>query len=135
MITIKVDPQYDAIITKYANHFTLGGFSNLGKSDLSKASRNSFQKTGLYGEVYWALHRYGSIEKLQKLLDKKVEVLVPLFGTSESRGDEGEDDSITSNGKTRLVDIKTSHSENKERIEHLNLIVPEREYHKNMVYV
>ena len=135
MITIKADKQYDEVINKYANHFTLGGFSNLNKSDLGKASRNSFQKTGLYGEVYWSIYRYGSIDKLVALLDKKVEVLVPLFGTSASRGDGGEDDSITSNGRTRLVDIKTSHCENKERIQYLNLVIPERELHKNMVYV
>jgi hypothetical protein len=135
MISISINAKYYKFINKYATHFTLNGFSNLSKQDLGKASRKEFQFTGLYSELAFYLHRYGSIDKLEAILDEKVKVLIPLFGTAASRGDGGYDDSITSNGKTRLVDIKGSHCENKERIQYLNLVIPERELHKNMVYV
>src|SRR5271166_7087076 len=104
MKTVKIGKEYFPLVEKYATHFTLNGFSNLDKKDLEKASRKSFQFSGLYGEVGYSLYRYGTIDKLQEVLQKKVEILVPLFGTPNVKGDGGYDDHITSNGKTRFVE-------------------------------
>jgi hypothetical protein len=130
MITIDVGQEYYSFVEKYAMHFTLNGYSNLNKTDLGKASRKEFQFTGLYAETGYYIYRYGSIDKLRELLDKKVEILIPA-----KKGDGGYDDSITKNGKTRFVDIKASHCNDVGRIKYLNLVIPEREYHNNMIYI
>lgn len=129
MIEINVKEHMD-FIQKYAKKQTIGGLSNLSNFDLKKASRESFQITGVAGEVSWYLYRYGNIDKLKSMLDYKFETLRP-----ERKGDDGFDDSITYNNKTRFVDIKTSHTIDEDRIKYLNLIIPKREWHQNMIYI
>lgn len=130
MISVEIGKKYSDFIERYAEFQTIGGYSNLDKSDLKKASRNDFQRTGVVGEVAFYLHRYGSIDKLKELLDLKFETLRPT-----KKGDGGFDDSITFNNKTRLVDIKTSHVEHQDKIKFLNLVIPQKEFHPNMIYV
>ncbi len=128
-ITIDITPEQRALVSKYAIKQTLGGLSNLPRSDLAKASREHFQYTGLYGESAWHLFRYGNLDNLVKTLDYKNAELAP-----QRKGDGGWDDEITFRGITRQVDIKTSHSSS-EYIDNLNLIVPKREYHSDTLYV
>lgn len=130
MIEIEIPKECKAFLGEFAEKQTIGGFSNLAKEDLAKASRLDFQFTGIQGELSWYIHRYNSINKLKDLLDYKFANLRPA-----NKGDGGFDDSITYNNKTRLVDIKTSHCESIDRIKRLNLIVPAREYHEHMIYV
>jgi hypothetical protein len=130
MIVIDVKNKYNEFIEKYSKKLDLGGFSNLAKSDLNKASRESFQKTGLFGELAHFIYRYGSIEKLESNLDKKLEHYY-----KSGKGDAGKDDEITFNNKTRYIDVKTSHITDKAKIQYLNLIVPQREMHENMIYI
>ena len=130
MITIDVNEEHIKFINKYAEYQTIGGFSNLSKSDLSKASRLNFQKTGVAGELAFYLYRYNSYKKLESILDSKFKNLRPA-----GKGDGGFDDSLTFNNKTRLIDIKSSHVEDEKKIQYLNLIIPEREFHTNLIYV
>jgi hypothetical protein len=130
MKAISIEKEHYPFIQKFAEHFTLNGFSNLKKTDLSKASRYQYNVTGVIGELGFWLYRYGTADKLWELMQRKVDVLKPLM-----LGDNGYDGEITSNGKTRTVDVKSSHVTDKGKIKYLNLIVPEREFHKNMIYV
>jgi hypothetical protein len=130
MIEVALNDNNRSFIKKYANYQNIGGFSNLAKTDLSKASRLDFQMTGVAGEAGWFLYRYNNLDKLTSILDYKFNTLRPI-----GKGDNGFDDSITHNNKTRYVDIKSSHIENKERIKFLNLVIPQREFHDNMIYV
>jgi hypothetical protein len=129
-VEITITPEHRAFVEKWSPIQTLGGMSNLDPSDLGKSSRLGFQHTGIYGELAWQLFRRGNIDTLQKLLDHKSATL----GLGK-RGDNGYDDEITHNGKTRLVDIKTSHITDEAQIPKLNLVIPEREYHTDMIYV
>jgi hypothetical protein len=130
MIEISITEEHKKFIDIYAEKQTIGGFSNLASKDLSKASRNDYQKTGVAGEISWFLFRENKIDRLKEILDFKFKILRP-----QNKGDNGFDDQITSNGKTRYVDIKTSYTEDEERIKYLNLVIPEREFHQNMIYV
>jgi hypothetical protein len=130
MITVEIDKQYSDFIYKYADKLTLNGFSNLSSSDLKKASRNEYQYTGLYGEVAWNVYRFGSIELMQNRLDIKID---NYYKTGQ--GDGGFDDCIEHKGKKRNLDIKTSHCNDSERIKYLNLIIPQREWHEQMIYI
>jgi hypothetical protein len=130
MEIINIQPEHLQFIEKYAPQQDIGGFSNLATADLSKATRLDYQLTGIAGELAWYLYRYHSLEKLGKLLDFKFETLRPT-----RKGDDGYDDKITHNSKTRLVDIKTSHVVDEKKIPRLNLVIPEREFHKDMIYV
>ena len=130
MIEITITTEHLDFIKNHAPDLDIGGFSNLAKEDLSKASRLDYQYTGLAGEIAWYIHRYGAHDKLKSLLDYKFNVC-----RKNNIGDNGFDDSITYNNKTRLVDIKTTHVFDKGKIRYLNLIVPQREYHENMIYV
>jgi len=130
MLTVKVNEQISSFVKFQAPRFDIGGMSNLGQNDLNKASRLDFQYTGLYGESAWYQQRYGSLTKLSSLLDYKYETF-----TNTGKGDEGEDDSLIINGEARKVDIKTSHVIDPDRIRSLNLIVPMRELHKDMIYI
>jgi hypothetical protein len=130
MIEIEILDEHRQFIEEYGPHQTLGGYSNLDPKDLGKASRLEFQYTGIYGELGWYLWRYGSYDKLRNLLDIKVKKC-----KEAGVGDGGYDDHITCNNKTRLVDIKSSHVSDEDKIPKLNLVVPTREYHQNMIYV
>ena len=130
MITIPITNEDRDIIDRYGKMQTIGGYSNLAKSDLNKASRYDFQKTGVAGEMAWYIHRFGNYNKLQSVLDEKFIILRP-----QNKGDGGFDDFITHNNKTRLIDIKTSHVENISKIQYLNLVIPQREMHDNMIYI
>lgn len=130
MITVDVKDKYNDFIEEYSKKLDLGGFSNLSAGDLGKASRENFQKTGLYGEAAHFQYRYGGIEKLRSNLDKKLEHYY-----KSGLGDAGKDDEITFNNKTRYIDVKTSHITDKGKIQYLNLVVPQREMHENMIYI
>jgi hypothetical protein len=130
MIEIKINEDLINLTEKYAIQQDIGGYSNLATIDLAKATRLDYQYTALYGEGAWYLYRYQSLEKLGKLLDYKFETLRPT-----RKGDDGYDDKIIHNSKTRLVDVKTSHVTDEKKIPRLNLVIPEREFHKDMIYV
>lgn len=130
MIKIDIKDKYVDFISKYSSKLDLGGFSNLNKSDLQKSSRKDFQKTGLYGELAHFQWRYGSIDKLVSNLDGKL-----AHYEKTGKGDDGKDDIITYNNKTRFIDIKTSHVLTEDKIQYLNLVIPEREMHQNMIYI
>jgi hypothetical protein len=130
MIKIPFTKKHLEFAKVYAEKQTIGGFSNLKSFDLKKASRYSFQITGVLSEAAFYIHRYGSTDKLQELLDLKFEALRP-----KKKGDGGFDDSIKIGKKTRLIDIKGSHTDDVEKIQRLNLVIPEREFHENMIYV
>jgi hypothetical protein len=132
VIEIKIDKKYNSFIEEYSKKLDLGGFSNLNKKDLGKASREAYQITGLWGEISWNLYRYGSIKLMQSRLNNKLE-----YYKKSGKGDNGCDDIIEYNCKKRFVDIKTSHCQNEERIKHLNLIIPERELHRDqkMIFI
>lgn len=129
MITIEFKPEYKNIVDEYAPKQTIGGLTNLSSYDIAKASRQDFQYTGIYGEIAWHLFRYNNLDKLISTLDSKYKELRPL-----RKGDDGIDDLLSFRNSTRKVDIKSTHSVS-DNIEHLNLIVPKREYHENMIYV
>jgi hypothetical protein len=129
MIKVNVEKHMN-FIREYAEKQNIGGFSNLRKADLAKASRYDYQITGLSGEVAWYLARHGSIDKLKELLDFKYDTLRPA-----KKGDGGFDDSIIINGLDRKIDIKTSFVEDEMRIKKLNLVVSPRELHEDMVYI
>jgi hypothetical protein len=130
MIKIQFDQKHLEFAKVYAEKQTIGGFSNLKSFDLKKASRYSFQITGVLSEAAFYLHRYGSIDRLKDLLDLKFETLRP-----KKKGDGGHDDDVKIGKKTRLIDIKGSHTDDPEKIQRLNLVIPEREFHENMIYV
>ena len=130
MEVIKITQEHRDFVAEYAPKQTIGGFSNLSKDDLSKATRHDYQITGIMGELAFALYRYGNYDKLKALLDQKYRELRPA-----RKGDNGLDDIITHNSTTRYIDIKSSHVSNIDKIMHLNLVVPEREYHQKMIYV
>ena len=130
MISINIPSKYNTFIQEYSKKLTLNGFSNLNSNDLSKASRGDFQKTGLFGEIAFKIYKSGDATDLKNLIDKKLE-----HYNKTGKGDDGFDDSITYKGITRLVDVKTSHTDNENRINTLNLVIPEREKHSNMIYV
>jgi hypothetical protein len=130
MEVIEINQEHKDFVAKYAPGQDIGGFSNLSVTDLKKSSRLGFQYTGIYGELAWYLYRYGNYEKLRRLLEHKFETLRPAH-----QGDGGFDDQITHNGFTRLIDIKTTHIVDEEQIFKLNLVIPEREYHINMIYI
>ena len=131
-IIIKIKKEHTDLVLKYGICQTIGGFSNLNKSDLAKASRLDFQYTGLYGELAFSLYRYQSIDKLKALLDNKFETLRPT-----RKGDNGYDDEITHNNFTRFIDVKSTHITHPDEIlsRNLNLVIPQREYHQKMIYV
>lgn len=130
MISISINEEHLKFVESKAPSLDIGGFSNLKKQDLNKASRLDFQFSGLFGELAWYLHRDGNYDRFKAVLDYK-------FNTCRKKniGDSGFDDSITNNGKTRLVDIKSTHVEDTARIKYLNLVIPPREFHQNMIYV
>jgi hypothetical protein len=130
MQTISITPEHYEFVAQYAPKQDIGGFSNLSAHDLNKATRHDYQITGVLGELSWYLFRYGNYNKLQALLDQKHQELRPLH-----KGDGGLDDIITYNGYTRKIDIKSSHVTDIDKISHLNLVIPEREFHTNMIYV
>jgi hypothetical protein len=130
MNIVSITEEHKKFVDIYADKQTIGGLSNLDKKDLEKFSRNDYQKTGIFGELAWYIHRYGSYDKLKALLDYKFENLRP-----KNIGDNGFDDSITYKGKTRLIDIKSSFIENENKINYLNLVIPDRELHRNMIYI
>lgn len=130
MEVIKIEKEHIDFTSKYGENQNIGGFSNLSPDDLKKSSRLGFQYTGIYGELAWYIYRYGSSEKLAELLDFKFQNLRP-----NKKGDGGFDDKVEKNGLVRLIDIKSTHVSDKDWIPKLNLIIPEREYHKNMIYV
>lgn len=130
MINISLNEEHLKFIEGRAPSLDIGGFSNLKKKDLSKASRLDYQYTGLYGELAWYIHRNGDYNKFKNVLDYKFDAC-----RKNNVGDSGFDDSITSNEKTRLVDIKSTHIEDRKRIQFLNLVIPPREFHDNMIYV
>ena len=130
MLKITFSDNDKELIKSFAPKFDIGGYSNLSKNDLAKASRLDFQYTGLYGELAWNIFRYKSSERFKDLLDYKFDTC-----KKASTGDFGFDDSITANNKTRYIDIKSSYSKDEERIKYLNLIVPQKEYHPNMIYI
>ena len=130
MISVLLNQDHFKLIEARAPSLDIGGFSNLKKQDLSKASRLDYQYTGLYAELAWYIHRYGNSEKFKNVLDFK-------FATCRKNnvGDSGFDDSITHNNKTRFLDVKATHVEDEGRIKFLNLVIPQREFHQNMIYV
>lgn len=130
MIIILPKQEHHALIANHAPNLDIGGFTNLAQKDISKASRLDFQYTGLYGELAWYLYRFGNAEKFKNVLDHK-------FNTCRKNnvGDAGFDDSITFNNKTRFVDVKSTHIDNQKRIASLNLVIPPREMHDDMIYV
>lgn len=130
MISIALQEEHLKFIEGRAPSLDIGGFSNLKKKDLTKASRLDYQYTGLYGELAWYMHRHGSYDKFKSILDYKFETC-----RKHNVGDSGFDDSITHNNKTRLVDVKSTHVEDEKRIKFLNLVIPPREFHENMIYV
>lgn len=130
MISVGLNEDHFKLIESRAPSLDIGGFSNLKKKDLSKASRLDYQYTGLYGELAWYLYRYGNYEKFKNILDYKFDVC-----RKNNIGDSGFDDSITHNNKTRYLDIKSTHVEDEGRIKFLNLVIPPREFHENMIYV
>ena len=135
MITIPINKEYREFVANYAPNLVLGdgikgGYSNLDKKDLNKTSRESFQLTGLFGELAWYIYRYNDISKFKEILAQK-----QIICKAQNKGDNGFDDSITHNNKTRFLDIKSSHIQTKDKIKYLNLVIPEREYHNNMIYV
>lgn len=130
MEIIQITQEHRDFIAQYAPNQDIGGFSNLSTHDLGKATRHDFQLTGIAGELAWYLYRYGTYDKLKKLLDQKFAELRP-----QRKGDNGLDDIITHNGTTRYVDIKSSHVTNHDKISRLNLVIPEREFHQQMIYV
>lgn len=130
MVKIKITQDIKDFVAKFAEKQNIGGFSNLKKFDLNKASRLDFQYTGLYGEAAWYLWRHGSIDKLETLLlEKETEF------KNTKKGDNGLDAIINFNGVDKQVDIKSSYVDKEEKINTLNLVVPEREYHDDQIYV
>ena len=71
MISIALNQEHIKFIEGRAPSLDIGGFSNLKKNDLSKASRLDYQYTGLYGELAWYMYRYGNYEKFKNILDFK----------------------------------------------------------------
>lgn len=130
MEIIEITTEMSDFVAQQAPRLDLGGFSNLKKADLSKSSRLGFQYTGLYGEVAWYCYRYGGFDRLSKLLDEK-----QLHHAKTGKGDDGHDDSIMFKNKQRLIDIKSSHCTDFSQIMQLNLVIPPRELHDNMIYV
>lgn len=130
MIDVVLNKEHLSFVDSRAPSLDIGGFSNLKKKDLTKASRLDYQYTGLYGELAWYLHRYGDYNKFQHILDYKLEIC-----RKNNIGDSGYDDSITHNNKTRYLDIKSTHVDNEVRINNLNLVIPPREFHDNMIYI
>jgi|ERR1700722_12258205 len=130
MIEIPIKQEHTSFIEEFAEKQTIGGFSNLASDDLKKATRLDFQMTGVAAELGWYLYRYNNFDKLKNLLEHKFQTLRPA-----KKGDGGFDDSITHNNKTRFVDVKSSHVESEDRIKYLNLVIPPREFHQNMIYV
>lgn len=129
MIEIPVLPEYIAIAEEYAPKQTIGGLTNLNASDIAKASRQDFQYTGIYGEIAHHVVRYSSLTKLKETLDYKYKNLRPA-----RKGDDGIDDLLTFRNITKKIDVKASHWPTND-ISHLNLIVPQREYHENTIYI
>lgn len=132
MIEIKIDDKYKSFLDEYSTKLDIGGRSNLSNSDLAKASRKEYNYTGLYGELIYRLFMYGTADDLPSIIDKKIE-----HYNATGLGDNGKDDEITYKNYTRIVDIKSSHTENENRIKNLNLIIPSNEYHPNqkMIFV
>lgn len=130
MKEILVTSVHKQLVEEYAPRQTFGGYSNLKTNDLNKASRKDFNVTGLYGESALYQYRYGSIEKLTNLLDKKNENF-----KNTGRGDDGFDDEVMYEGQNRFIDIKTSHVDSFDKIKNLNLVIPQRELHQNMIYI
>lgn len=130
MIVIPVDQEIKDLVEQYSPQQDLGGFSNLKKADLSKASRLEFQFTGLYGEAAWYRYHYNNLEPLKQLLDQK-----NLEYQNSKKGDNGKDDVITVKGITRYLDVKTTHVDDINKIKRLNLVIPPRELHSQQVYV
>lgn len=130
MEIITVTDKMSEFVASQAPRFDLGGYSNLKKNDLSKSSRLGYQFTGLFGETAWYMYRYGSEQRLKALLDYKYDNY-----TKTGKGDGGEDDSILFKGQQRLLDIKSSHVTDFSQIKTLNLVIPPRELHENMIYV
>lgn len=130
MEIIPVSEKMSQFVASQAPRFDLGGFSNLKKADLNKSSRLGFQFTGLYGETAWYMYRYGSFKKLKALLDFKYDNY-----TKTGKGDDGEDDSFEFEGSRRLIDIKSTHVTDFSQVRTLNLVIPPRELHDNMIYI
>jgi hypothetical protein len=130
MIKINVKNKFSDFLEEYSKKLDLGGFSNLAADDLGKASRREYQETGLWGEIAVSMYRYGNIDQMKINLDKKLE-----FYYKTGKGDSGKDDVVIYNNKTRFLDVKASHTSSEEKINYLNLVVPQREYHQNMIYV
>lgn len=129
MIEIPNTDEYRKIVEEYSIKQTIGGLTNLSNHDISKASRQDFQYTGIYGEIAWHVFRYNNLNKLIDTLDMKYKELRPL-----RKGDDGIDDILTFRNLSRKVDVKATHRPSDD-IYRLNLIVPKREYHENTIYV
>lgn len=130
METIKINNDHKIFVNTYAEKQNIGGLSNLSKDDLAKSSRLGFQFSGIYGEMSFYLWRYGNYDKLKALLDYKFLNLRP-----SRKGDGGHDDDVMIGGIRKLIDIKASHVSDVNKIKYLNLIIPQREFHKNLIYV
>lgn len=130
MISINIPEKYNSFIDEYSKKLTLNGFSNLNEMDLSKSSRTDYQITGLYGEISFRIYRYGDADNLKSLVDKKLD-----YYKRTKQGDNGYDDEIIYNDKKRFIDVKTSHTDSEDKISRLNLIIPPRELHQDMIYV
>lgn len=129
MEVIQVTEAHKKIVEEYAPKQTIGGLTNLSNHDIAKATRQDFQYTGIYGEIAWHEFRYGKLDHLIETLDMKYKELRP-----KRKGDDGIDDLLTFRNITKKIDIKATHWKT-ENIDHLNLIVPKREYHENTIYV
>lgn len=135
MKIIQVTDHMKKFVASMAPRDDLGGYSNLNKNDLGKASRLDFQYTGLFGEIAWWTWKYGDVpetyERLRKLKDRKYDTYVKT-----GKGDDGEDDTFTLvDGTTLLVDVKTTHTTSLDKVQTLNLVIPPRELHAQSVYV
>jgi hypothetical protein len=117
-------------INSQGSRFDIGGFSNLNKNDLNKATRHDYQLVGLGGEASWFLRRDGNIERWKKMLDMKY-----AHWEKTGKGDDGIDDIFYQDGIRKGIDVKTSHVEDIKKIQYLNLIIPKREFHDNRIYV
>lgn len=129
MEIIEMKQEYRTLVEEYAPKQTIGGLTNLNSHDIAKATRQDFQYTGIYGEIAWHVFRYGKLDKLRETLDQKFKELRP-----KRKGDDGIDDLLTFRNITKKIDIKATHWRD-DNIDHLNLIVPKREYHENTIYV
>lgn len=132
MINIAINENHRKLADIFAPQLNKGGHSNVPKKFSKSSSRLEQQYIGLYGEMAWFLYRDGDLDRFKNIMEAKIEI---------GKGDNGIDDTITKNNYTRKVDIKATYSisldDFNDRIknENINLLVPEREYRKDTIYV